>query len=228
MELRLISTGADPFLYVNTYVPLVATPAGIEAAKKFNIPPFVDGSIRREPDLEHAFPSISCICRGGNFAPRLRRGDVVVYMTTKGRYGAAIRAWRLTAILRVRCAFNSHDDAQVWYEMQGLPLPSNCMVSGNPSLPVSHSHRKNRSERHPDAERFRRAWDAAYATRVREHPAFVVCDPLFVDVGANAPVVRDEDLDAVFGKAVATRNPGKQPVECLGRLADRLKIKLRG
>ena len=71
-------------LYINTYQPLACNAAGRAASEKFGIPPFVDGSIRGEPDLEHQFPSITCLCRGRNFAPRLREGDRVVYLTKKG------------------------------------------------------------------------------------------------------------------------------------------------
>jgi hypothetical protein len=51
--------------YVNSYAPLVSTSAGVEASRRFGIEPFVDYSIRREPDLEHEYPAITCVCRGG-------------------------------------------------------------------------------------------------------------------------------------------------------------------
>ena len=54
-----------PNYYLNSYAPLVSTAAGRKAWELHELPPFIDGSIRREPDLEHEFPSISCLCRAG-------------------------------------------------------------------------------------------------------------------------------------------------------------------
>ena len=42
--------------FLVTYAPLVATAAGRTASENRGIAPFVDGSIRREPDLEQPFP----------------------------------------------------------------------------------------------------------------------------------------------------------------------------
>src|SRR5688500_819691 len=87
-----------PSLYVVTYRPLACNVYGTEVSDRRGVPPFVDGSIRREPDLEHVLPSITCLCRKDKFAPRLQVGDHVVYLTHKGRYGsdAEGRHWRLT------------------------------------------------------------------------------------------------------------------------------------
>ena len=72
---------AAPRYFLSSYKPLVWTTFGRAAALKHGLLPFIDGSIRREPDLEHEHPSISCLCRAGKFAPRLRVGDVVGYIT---------------------------------------------------------------------------------------------------------------------------------------------------
>lgn len=73
-------------LFFVTYRPLGCSPDGRDASERFSIPPLVDGSIRREPDLQHERPGISCLCRGKMFAPRLLVGDHVVYVTAKGGY----------------------------------------------------------------------------------------------------------------------------------------------
>ena len=96
---------------------------------------------RREPDFESAFPSISASSRGKNFAPCLRPGDTVVYTTTKGRWGPAEIGrvelhWRLVAVLEVFQRFETHDEAARWYRGQGLAVPGNCVVEGNPPLPT--------------------------------------------------------------------------------------------
>src|ERR1700683_5560370 len=119
-----MSDSADaPRAFLVSYTPLVATPHGRNAAAQFRLPPFIDGSIRREPDLEIDWPSISCLCRAGKFAPRLRVGDWVCYMTKKQG-----NMRRLAAVLCVAHVFDSHAQAANWYNNHSLKLPSNCMV----------------------------------------------------------------------------------------------------
>src|SRR5437763_16137948 len=113
-ECLLMRGDREPCLFINSYHPLVRTPDGREAAVNLGIPPFVDGSIRREPDLQHPFPSISCICRGGNFAPRLRPGDPVVYLTVTAKYGDPHRQPPLTVLPRVTESSPTHASAAVW------------------------------------------------------------------------------------------------------------------
>ena len=64
--------------FLATYRPICASAHGRQAVADFGIPPFVDASCRREPDFESSFPSISALCRGRQFAPRLHADDVVV------------------------------------------------------------------------------------------------------------------------------------------------------
>jgi hypothetical protein len=248
-----------PRLFLVTYKPLVYTRFGRAASQRHAIPPFVDGSIRREPDLQHPVPAISCLCRADKFAPRLVVGDEVVYLTAKGRYGAeGRRHWRLTAHLRVVRLFDSHADAAGWYRAHGYELPNNCMVAGNEAVPLGHSSMIRRaahvqtltgdvgcteaaahvpgscgarggcaqSERVGAGDVHAR-WDRIYQRRARRHGRFVACEPLFVDLSWDAPVVREEDLVHAFGYLPGTRNPGAMPVESAERLKARLVIHAR-
>jgi hypothetical protein len=115
-----------PNFYLNSYAPLVASKSGREASARFIIPPFVDGSIRREPDLEHEFPAISCLCRGDRFAPRLRPRDVVVYMTKKAKYGQDEPQRRVVAALRVLEIFPNHASGANGYHERNMRLPNKC------------------------------------------------------------------------------------------------------
>src|SRR4051812_12314442 len=94
--------------YLAKYHPLNSTLAGQRAAAQFSIPPYVDGSCRREPDLECEFPAITALCRGELFAPYLKEGDEVIYITTKNFYGESFRHWRIVARLRILKRFESH------------------------------------------------------------------------------------------------------------------------
>jgi hypothetical protein len=210
-------------LFVNTYAPLVANAHGLRAAQQFRLQPFIDGSIRREPDLESAFPSITCLCRAGRFVPRLAVDDHVVYLTRKGRYGGLAPHWRLTAVLRVDRIFDRHEDAAAWYRSKGLPLPGNCMVPENPPVPVRLSHRKS-EHKQDDDEQWMRDWDVEYRRRARRHPRFLVCESLWRDLGWSAKVVHKKDLLAVFERVPGTQNPGALPISLLRPLLSRLAI----
>src|SRR5258708_20100495 len=105
-------------IYLVTYCPLNINQPGRKAMKKHNLPPYIDGGCRREPDLQSAFPSISAVCRAGKFAPRLKVGDTVVYITFLDR---ATDTWRMTPILEVRECFKSHKDTPACNPNQELP-----------------------------------------------------------------------------------------------------------
>src|ERR1041384_8461908 len=89
--------------FLNSYKPLCYFKQGREAIKTFGLPPFIDASCRREPDLQSQFPSISALCRIEKFVPYRRVGDSIIYMTVRDTYKPERTPhWRLTAILKVR------------------------------------------------------------------------------------------------------------------------------
>ncbi len=210
-------------LYLPSFHPLVAGRLGSQASERFGLPPFIDGSIRREPDLQHPHPAITCLCRAGKFAPRLQPGDYIAYLTVKGRYGAALRHHRLVAVLVAEQLFESHDMAAAWYRGKRMPLPNNLMVEGNASMPLDRSHRRNQHRDLPDDE-WRRKWDLGYRARARAHGRVVGCTPLWVNTTWSAPVVSDELLISVFGRVPGTRNPGAHDLSRLRVLCKRLGI----
>ncbi len=213
-----------PNFYLNSYAPLVASNAGREASKQFAIPPFVDGSIRREPDLEHEFPAISCLCRADKFAPRLIEGDVVAYMLRKETYGTGRAQRRLTALLRVIAIHKSHTEGSKWYVDRGLRLPNNCMVHGNSAMPFEHSHRRVRTSNTLAASQTYKDWDIGYRARAMKFGTFVICQSLYCDLTWNSPEILDSHLIQAFGQVPGTRNPGKQSIAQGQRLMDAVGI----
>lgn len=184
--------------YIVTYRPLAATKLGRMVAERTGIPPYVDASCRREPDLEQRYPSVTSLCRGRWFVPRLEKGDRIVYLTVCGNYpGEDFRHWRLTAILKVKRILDNHAEAALWYRARGLPIPTNCMIPGNRPLPLKLTGESGVSLH---------AWDAVYRTRADETGAFAVCMPLFRELRVP-PVVRRRDLERIFGEIPATRTP---------------------
>lgn len=217
-----------PF-YLNTYRPLAISEHGQSASAKFGIPPFVDGSIRREPDFEHFRPSITCICRGEKFAPRLNAGDVVGYMTVKHAYDSAASAHhRLTGILLVTHKFDAHVAAAAWYRRQKwfkendpqYGIPSNCMIPGNPPRPLEES---SRGPCDPDISID--DWDQHYEKRAAVNGSFLVCDKKFCDLSWSAPIVFEDDLVSAFGKNPGTRNPGRKSIRHFVILLEILRTK---
>jgi hypothetical protein len=184
-------------LYLCSYRPLISTEQGRIAASTFLLPPFVDGSCRREPDFESRFPSISALCRFRLFAPRLHENDTVIYITRQGKYQYAYNHWRLVAILDVVKRFESHKDAAEWYRAQGCSLPSNCHVHGNPPLPLEKTSAEIESVSR---------WDAGYQLRARKCGVFLACKSEFLEL-RDPPTLTRETMLSVFGRVPNTQNP---------------------
>jgi hypothetical protein len=204
--------------YLCSYRPLIRTKQGREAIVVFNLPKYIDGSCRREPDFENPFPSITALCRFTKFAPRLQVEDKVVYITKKGIYpGVKESHWRLTAILRVKHRFLNHIDASQWYTTNLIITPRNCMVDGNPPVilrktdglfPVAIKTRENRL----NDDQIIRLWDASYHQRAVKCGVFLVCEAEFLNL-INPPDLKQVDMLRIFGKIPGTQNPPKISLE---------------
>jgi hypothetical protein len=185
--------------YINEFRPLAERHAGRNAIADHQLPPFIDGSCRREPDLESAYPSITALCREMHFAPRLREGDVVAYMTKDFQYpGGTESCRRLVAVLRVHRSWRSagrepgtaaHEQAAKWYQQQGLPAPCNCMVKGSEPLPLRMTDKYRQDLRE---------WEAHYWQVARTHGVFHACDSIFCDIDAP-PRMENRQLVEWFG-----------------------------
>ena len=185
--------------WINKYRPLAASPGGIAAASAAGDAPFVDGSHRREPFLSCDLATISSICRGRNFAPRLGVGDVVVYLTTKAHHaGDAEKSIRLPAVLEVEQMLRSHEAAAEWFSDRDLPLPPNCVIAGNDGL---------------DADACIPCWPATrdtaegrYRDRAARYPMYFICRPLWLNL-KSPPVVTDSMLMSALGRVPVVRTP---------------------
>jgi hypothetical protein len=187
-------------IYLAKFRPLISTPEGSRAAERFNLPPFVDGSCRREPDFECEFPSISAICRGELFAPHLNEGDEVVYITTKDFYGETFRHWRIVARLKILKRFGSHTDAAAWYLTKIGKVPSNCMVAGNPPLTFNHTSRgaSNCAPGCGNAAASLNQWNALYQRRVDTIPVFLACKTVWNELTTPA-ILTDQAALQILG-----------------------------
>ena len=211
----------DVKAYLASYHPITKYKEGRSAISRFGLPPFIDYSCRKEPDFMASYPSITALCRKGKFAPRLREGDIVVYITVKGKFlGSPFRHWRLTAILEVLHRFESHQKAAKWYRANNLSLPSNCMVPGNPPIPLEKT--APISSFKTDLDR----WDLDYWKRSREYGDFLVCKSQYMNL-LNPSIMSDEIMMAVFGKKLGTQNPPQILLEQLEQLKHECSIVTR-
>lgn len=211
--------------FLATYRPLCRTEQGRKASLRYAIPPYVDGSCRREPDLEALAPTVTALCRGRMFAPRLQKGDRIAYITKQGRYEAKLPAhWRLTALLVVEQRFDSHRLAAEWFERQGIPLPRNCMVPGTMPVPLDHTDGELNPQLRAQlgnltAEEIIREWDRAYKFRSRKWGTVLVCRALFCDLH-NPPLIRREDWLSWNGRVPLTRTPPRITERLWQKLVD--------
>lgn len=216
--------------FLVSFHPLCSTPHGRRAANAFGFPAFIDGSCRREPDLESVYPSITALCRAGKFAPRLRVGDRVFYMTVKGTYGRN-KGRGLIAALEVIRIFPNHQAAARWYRAHDLDVPSNCMVRGNRPAPVPQTRGLPKStdeawklwSKSRSGPPSLAAWDKGYVERARAFPAFVVTWPIKPPSIHNPRIALDEQIVRALG---VNKVPGTQSYKLLTDSAFAQLVKL--
>jgi hypothetical protein len=195
--------------YLVSYRPLAITARGRKAAIRDGLPPFVDGSCRREPDFEVEMPAVTSLCRGKFFVPRLVVDDLLVYLTVKSSFGNlnTLPHYRLVSCLRVVDISSSHEKAALWYRNKGLLVPNNCMF--HESLPTPYSQTNGRNDGwlkgQPEHLKLRR-WDGEYKGRATAVPVVAHCSTLFLDL-ENPPKVYTSDLVQVFKRVPGTQTP---------------------
>lgn len=197
--------------FLATFRPLCATAAGRSAVLRRACPPFVDGSCRREPDFEASRPAITALSRGAQFAPRLRLGDHVAYLTTVGRYAGADACedeehWRLVALLRVAQRFESHADAAAWYTRSRLALPRNLVVPGNAPLAFEHTDGVGADGDEETSRAIVKRLEAEHRARAQQYGTVLVCDVLFREL-ADPPAITRAQWTSWCGGVPRTRTP---------------------
>lgn len=172
---------------------------GRQRAKEHQLPLFIDGSCRREPDLQLKYPAISALCRTSQFAPRLDVGHSIVYCAQKAPYTGNAAFWCLVAMLRVEHRFKNHQEAAEWYLTHEGKLPSNCMVPGNApdqfDKTLGFPDPKNKGEFNQN-DRLLSIWDAGYKQRAIANPVFLACST--VEISLDDPVIITDGVKAAL------------------------------
>lgn len=167
-----------------TFHPLCETITGRKAVTEHQQPSFIDGSCRREPDLESDPPTFTQLCRPGK-GPRFEVGDRVLYATIKNPT-ITHRGWGLVAALEIVKLCDSHEEAARWFREKGLRLPSNCVVEGNDpkplhfttGLPAENGNPQQNWSQGGEPPRTLAEWDAHYKSRAAKYPKFAICTHL--------------------------------------------------
>lgn len=209
-------------VFLVTYRPLQATAMGRDAIKRHDTAlqrGYIDHSCRREPDFLHPNPLITGLCRKEKFAPKLKAGDVVVYLAKENLN------YRLAAILYVLLPLSTHHEAAQLYISAGQKLPSNCMIKENYPLQLNETGGKAGEVQsmkkllhcgsEKEQQRAIRQWDGYYWSIVNGNSAMaavqkvVITEPLFLSL-TNPPTVTSADLIEAFGPSRGGGVPGTQ------------------
>lgn len=201
---RAVKGSKNMNCYLCFYDPLIATKQGRRALFTHPLPSFIDGSCRREPDLDLDYPSVSSIRDGQSLVPNLRVGDKLVYLASKEFYfGSTVAHWRLVAILNVFEEFRSHRDAFLWYAQLGSRIPSNCLVDTNDPEPFGLTHGcvppqlKDKVGK-VTHEELVRLWDAEHWHSAGRQPLFFATEPVHLEIVAPNYLTR-EDMRTIMG-----------------------------
>lgn len=196
-------------VFLNSFVPLCATKIGRDSVKKFGHKPFVDGSCRREPDFEKERPAITCLCRTNKLVPRLKIGDLVIYITNKRKYYGGKPERFLVAILQVEKIVNSHEQAMEWYSRNDFELSQNIICEATNPLNSEYTHHITRHKDEIGKPKIRR-WDADYRNRSKNYPLVAICSIWNGTLNLTKPKsIADEEMYTVFKRKTGTQTPPK-------------------
>lgn len=225
----------EKLIYLNSYRPICSTKFGINAIKNYNILPFADGSCRREPDFENKYPSITALCRGDKFAPNLKEGNIIVYMTVGGKFNEYKKGHHLVAILIVEKIFTNHEAAKEAYSSMDTDIPSNCMFETKPIefKRTSGNFKTNKEYKSynllSDEQKIKREenrinyWDKEYKKRENKNSCFIKTKSLYLELN-NPKVIERKLFEQIFGKIPNTQIPQKIKKEQLIHLLNSLNI----
>jgi hypothetical protein len=185
---------------MTSFYPIVFNEAGQTAVKDHNLPPYIDGSCRREPDLEQDCPAITGLCRPG-FAAKLKVGDIVIYCTNKRGIGSR----KVVAVLEVTHTESDHESAAKWYKDNGSSLPNNIMVEGNVPFPLEKTHNIKGWDNWADNTNLE-GWDEQYKERAKDKPKVAICKTLYKDL-QNPIVISNQEMEDMFNRVPGTQNP---------------------
>ncbi len=198
----------EPKIYLNSFYPLSCNTKGKKAIRQFGLPKYIDGSCRREPDFESQFPCITALCRP-KFSQKLKKGDIVIYVTNKKGIGSR----KIIAVLEVINIFENHENAANWYKENNLPIPNNLIVDETIPFELEKTHQKMGWEACIAQANSLEKWNEGYKNRAKKHPKVAQCQFLYCELNnplnltkinthrsltaQNPPILRIEEWNSV-------------------------------
>jgi hypothetical protein len=198
-------------VFLNTFQPLACNKFGRNNAITNNLPFFIDGSCRREPDFQNNYPAITQLCRPNKLVLRLNVGDLVIYLTKKGHYLNQPAHWRFIGILEVINIVQNHTLAAAFYTNRNINLSQNIICNQTAPFPLNMTHGLCGFKRIGlTAQNVITIWNRAYVFRSTNYPLTAITrtwnNNLYLN---NPPIITSQMMLNIFGRIPGTQNPPK-------------------
>lgn len=197
-------------VFLNSFTPLAVNKIGRASATKYNMPLFIDGSCRREPDFENSKPAITQLCRPTKLVTRLSNNNLIIYITKLGSYGTKQAHWKLISILEVISIVPDHNSALNYYLNNKIPVSQNIICNNaNESFALDKTHRICGFDTiglTPEA--IITQWDHNYTFRANNFSQVAITKAWRNTLNINNPLtITRQMMISIFGRIPGTQNP---------------------
>lgn len=196
-------------VFLNSFIPLAYNKFGRASAVNNNLPLFIDGSCRREPDFQNPLPAITQLCRPKKLVTRLNVGDLVIYITKLGNYGNPPAHWNFIGILEVVDFAQNHNQAEAYYLTNNIPVSQNIICNSTVPFPLNMTHGLSGfPHRNLSPQKVINLWNNGYIGRANNHPKAAITCVLENTLNLNnPPVITHAMMNNIFGRVPGTQNP---------------------
>jgi len=198
-------------VYLTTFIPICYNGNGRNNAIAHGLPPFIDGSCRREPDFQNPFPAITQLCRPGKLVTRLLVGDLVIYLTKVGNYGIPPTHWNFIGILEILNLQINHSSAANYYLANNIPVSQNVICNHTTPFPLGMTHGLcGFAHGNLNSNRIISLWNNIYISRANSYSKVAITNVWEGHLHLNNPpqIIHTMMID-IFGRIPGTQNPPK-------------------
>lgn len=198
-------------VFLNSFIPLAYNRFGRSAATANNLPLFIDGSCRREPDFQNPLPAITQLCRPKKLVTRLNIGDLVIYITKLGNYGNPPAHWNFIGVLEVIDFAQNHNHAEAYYLNNQIKVSQNIICNQTIPFPLNMTHGLSGfPHENLSPQRVISLWNNGYISRANNYPKVSITKVWKDTLNLNNPtVITHTMMQNIFGRVPGTQNPPK-------------------
>jgi len=198
-------------VFLNSFIPLAYNRFGRNSAINNNLPLYIDGSCRREPDFQNPSPAITQLCRPNKLVTRLNVGDLVIYITKLGNYGNPPSHWNFIGVLEVIDFVLNHNQAEVYYLNNQIPISQNVICNQTTPFPLNMTHGLcGFHHRNLPPHRIITLWNNGYIGRANRYPKVAITRVWKNTLNLNnPPVITHAIMNNIFGRIPGTQTPPK-------------------